>query len=98
VIERFDWTDHVERRIREREFDRKKVEMTIRPGHDGRNRNVGRADWRVCGESPDGLRFEVVYDHPVGKDRGRVRIVSIWPRKRGGHHGKHRRTLRLLGS
>jgi hypothetical protein len=98
VIERFHWTDHAEDRARERRFDRKKVEMTIRLGHDGRIRNDGRADWLVRGSQRDGRRFEVIYDHPVGRDLGRVRIVSIWPREGGGDLEEHRRTLRLLGS
>jgi hypothetical protein len=78
VIERFDWTDHAERRARQREFDRFQVEMAVRLGHDGRSRNHGRADWLVRGEGLDGRVFEVVYDHPVGSDRGRVRLVSMW--------------------
>jgi hypothetical protein len=47
-------------------------------GHDGRGRNHGRADWLVRGERLDGRAFEVIYDHPVGEDSGRVRIVSVW--------------------
>jgi hypothetical protein len=78
VIERFDWTDHAEDRIRERELDRILVEMTIRLGHDGRSRNHGRADWLVRGRGLDGRVFEVVYDHPARQDLGRVRIVSVW--------------------
>jgi Domain of unknown function (DUF4258) len=84
VIEEFDWTDHALRRAWERKFDRFEVEMTIRLGHDERSRNDGRADWRVWGERLDGRVFEVVYDHPVGEDLDRVRIVSIWPREEGG--------------
>lgn len=52
--------------------------MTIVLGHDGRSRNDGRADWLVCGERLDGRPFEVIYDHPVGEDLNRVRIVSVW--------------------
>ncbi|MGH2939260.1 MAG: DUF4258 domain-containing protein [Solirubrobacterales bacterium] len=78
MIERFDWTDHAGRRAWERNFDRFVVEMTIMLGHDGRSQNDGRADWRVSGECFDGRVFEVVYDHPVGDDAERVRIVSIW--------------------
>jgi hypothetical protein len=78
VIERFDWTDHAERRLREREFHRINVEMAIRLGHDGRNRNDGSADWLVLGQRLVGASFVVVYDHPVGEDHDRVRIVSVW--------------------
>ena len=78
MIERFDWTDHAERRIREREFHRINVEMAIRLGHDGRSRNDGRADWMVLGQRMAGASFVVIYDHPVGEDLDRVRIVSVW--------------------
>jgi hypothetical protein len=78
VIERFDWTDHAGWRAWVRKFDRFQVEMTIVLGHDGRSRNDGRADWLVRGERLDGRAYEVIYDHPVGKDLGRVRIVSVW--------------------
>jgi hypothetical protein len=78
VIERFDWTDHARQRARERNLHRLLVEMTVRLGHDGRNRNDGRADWLVRGRRLDGRAFEVVYDHPVGTDPGRVRFVSVW--------------------
>jgi hypothetical protein len=83
VIERFDWTDHAEDRVRQRKFDRTLVEMAVRLGHDARSRNDGRADWLVRGEGFDGRVFEVVYDHPVGWDRGRVRLVSVWPFEEG---------------
>src|ERR1700759_3837366 len=98
MIERFVWTDQAKDRARQRDFERKNFEMTIRLGHDGRSRNDGRADWLVCGRQSDGRRFEGIYDHPVGRDLGRVRIVSIWPRERGEKREQHRRTLRLLGS
>jgi hypothetical protein len=78
VIERFDWTDHARRRVWERGFDRIFLEKTIRLGHHERSLNKGQADWRVRGERHDGRAFAVAYDHPVGKDRGRVRIVSVW--------------------
>jgi hypothetical protein len=58
--------------------------MTILLGHDGRSRNDGRADWSVRGERLDGRPFLIVYDHPVGDDGDRVRIVSIWPIEEGG--------------
>jgi hypothetical protein len=78
VIERFDWTDHAESRVRERNFDRFLVEMTVKLGHDGRSRNDGRADWRVRGNRLDGESFVVIYDHPVANDAGSVRLVSVW--------------------
>jgi hypothetical protein len=78
VIERFDWTDHAESRVRERKFDRTLVEIAVRLGHDGRSRNDGSADWLVRGRRLDGRVFEVVYDHPVGMDLSRVRLVSVW--------------------
>ena len=78
MIERFDWTDHAERRIRERRFDRINVEMNIRLGHDRRRRNDGRADWQVLGQRMDGIWFVAIYDHPVDEDLDRVRIVSVW--------------------
>ncbi len=84
MIERFDWTDHAGRRAWERKFDRFIVEMTIRLGHDERSRNDGRADLLVRGERIDGSQFEVVYDHPVAADSGRVRIVSVWELEEGG--------------
>jgi hypothetical protein len=83
VIERFDWTDHAERRARQRKFDRILVEMTVRLGHDARSRNDGRADWLVRGQRLDGRVFEVVYDHPVGRDLNRVRLVSVWQLEEG---------------
>jgi hypothetical protein len=84
VIERFDWTDHAEGRLRQRELDRILVEMTITLGHDGRRRNHGRADWLVRGEGFGGRVFEVVYDHPARQDLVRVRIVSVWLVDEGG--------------
>ena len=78
MIERFDWTDHAGRRAWERKFDRFEVEMTVKLGHDGRSRNDGRADWQVSGERLDGSGFIVIYDHPVGQELDRVRIVSVW--------------------
>jgi Domain of unknown function (DUF4258) len=83
VIERFDWTDHAEDRARQRDFDRILVEMAVRLGHDGRSRNDGRADWLVRGKELNGRAFEVVYDHPVGRDPSRVRLVSVWPVEEG---------------
>jgi hypothetical protein len=83
VIERFDWTDHAEDRVRERKLDRTLVEMIVRVGHDGRSRNLGRADWLVRGERFDGCVFEVVYDHPARGDLGRVRVVSVWDVEEG---------------
>lgn len=84
MIEEFDWTEHALRRAWEREFDRFEIEMTIRFGHDGRARNVGRADWLVRGERLDGTRFEVIYDHPAGENADRVRVVSVWQMEEGG--------------
>jgi hypothetical protein len=78
VIERFDWTDHAKGRARERKLDRTLVEMTVRLGHDGRSRNIGRADWRVRGKRFGGKYFVVIYDHPVVGDTKRVRLVSVW--------------------
>jgi Domain of unknown function (DUF4258) len=78
VIEWFDWTDHAEARLRQREFDRILVEMAIRLSHDERSRNYGRADWLVRWEGLDGRVFEVAYDHPARQDFARVRIVSVW--------------------
>ncbi|HJZ37080.1 MAG TPA: DUF4258 domain-containing protein [Solirubrobacterales bacterium] len=78
MIERFDWTNHAESRVRERNLERILVEMTVKLGHDGRGRNDGRADWRVRGRRFDGRRFVVIYDHPVANDVGRVRLVSVW--------------------
>ena len=78
MIERFDWTDHAERRARERNLHRFLVEKTVRLGHDERSRNVGRADWRVHGQRSDGESFVVIYDHPVANDVSRVRLVSVW--------------------
>ena len=78
MIERFDWTDHAEERVRERKLDRTLVEMAVRLGHDGRIRNIGRADWRVRGKLSGGKFFVVIYDHPVVADANRVRLVSVW--------------------
>ena len=78
MIERFDWTDHAERRLRERDFERINVEMAIRLGHDGRSRNDGPADWLVLGQRMTSISFVVIYDHPVDEDLDRVRVVSVW--------------------
>jgi hypothetical protein len=78
VIERFDWTDHAETRARERNLERILIEMTVRLGHDGRSRNIGRADWRVHGKRFGGGAFVVIYDHPAANDANRVRLVSVW--------------------
>jgi hypothetical protein len=29
-------------------------------------------------ETPEGVAFEAIYDHPHGTDQNAVRIVSVW--------------------
>jgi hypothetical protein len=77
-IERFIWTTHAEDKRAKRLLDRRTVEHAIRGAHADRQINHGRADWLIRGLMADGRRFEVVYDHPCGRDHAAVRIVSVW--------------------
>jgi Domain of unknown function (DUF4258) len=79
AIERFQWTQHAEQRLGERNLTRGEVEQAIRDGHGGRQINTGSADWRVHGRRSDGKSFEVVYDNPADGDAGAARIISEWP-------------------
>ncbi len=83
-IEHFVWTEHAELRLEDRGLTRFEVEDAVREGHEICEANQGDADWRVHGTRPDGQRFTVVYDHPVGDDGNTARIVSAWlPRGTG---------------
>jgi len=82
AIERFIWTEHAERRLRQRRLTRAEVEQAIRDRHGERQINRGDADWRIHGSRADGRRFAVIYDNPVKGDRRTVRIVSAWPLRR----------------
>lgn len=77
-IERFVWTVHAENRLRQRRLEPADVEQAIRGRHSEREVNDGRAEWLVSGETPNGVTFEAIYDHPHGDDAGAVRIVSVW--------------------
>jgi hypothetical protein len=77
-IERFVWTEHAEDRLRQRRLDAADVEQAIQHRHAEREVNDGRAEWLVSGETPDGVPFEAIYDHPHGDDGSAVRIVSVW--------------------
>lgn len=77
-IERFVWTEHAEDRLRQRRLDAADVEQTIKERNSEREVNDGRAEWLVGGETPGGVAFEAIYDHPHGDDGGAVRIVSVW--------------------
>lgn len=65
-------------RLDQRHLTRSDVEQAIRDGHRGRQVNDGQADWLVEGMTTHGVRFEAVYDHPVGADKTTARIVSAW--------------------
>lgn len=78
AIERFIWTTHALVRLNERHLRRTDVERAILEGHGGRKANEGEADWLVEGLTAHGVRFEAVYDHPVGEDETTARIVSAW--------------------
>jgi uncharacterized protein DUF4258 len=77
-IERFVWTVHAQQRLGQRRLDRLEVEQAIRQGHDAREVNDGRAQWRVRGVTLQGASFEAIYDHPHDDDVTAVRIVSVW--------------------
>lgn len=77
-IERFVWTEHAENRLRQRRLSASDVERAIKSRHSEREVNDGRAEWLVGGETPDGVAFEAIYDHPHGNDESTVRIVSVW--------------------
>ena len=77
-IERFVWTEHAEDRLRQRRLDAADVEQTIKERNSEREVNDGRAEWLVGGETPGGVAFEAIYDHPHGNDESAVRIVSVW--------------------
>jgi len=53
TIERFIWTRHAERRLRQRRLIRAEVEQAISDGHADRQRKgipPAHADWRGCFE------------------------------------------------
>lgn len=77
-IERFVWTEHAEDRLRQRRLDAADVEQAIKKRNSEREVNDGRAEWLVGGETPGGVAFEAIYDHPHGDDESAVRIVSVW--------------------
>lgn len=77
-IERFVWTVHAADRLRQRRLSASDVEQAIKSRHSEREVNDGRAEWLVSGETPEGVIFEAIYDHPHGNDGGAVRIVSVW--------------------
>lgn len=78
AIDHFIWTTHAETRRARRLIDRSTVEHEIANCHCDRKINRGEADWRIHGLLPDGRRFVVVYDHPIGHDSSTVMIVSVW--------------------
>jgi hypothetical protein len=57
VIEHFIWTEHAERRCKQRLLGRVEVERAIRAGHSLPQINRGPADWRAHGLTGDGRRF-----------------------------------------
>lgn len=77
-ITRFVWTDHAVLRLVQRRLEHSDVEEAIRTSHDERRVNEGEADRLVEGVTPLGVRIEAIYDHPVGTDEARIRIVSAW--------------------
>lgn len=77
-IERFVWTIHAKDRLAERRLDAADVEQAIKGRHAERQSNDGRAEWLVGGQTPGGVAFEAIYDHPDGDDESAVRIVSVW--------------------
>jgi Domain of unknown function (DUF4258) len=78
AIERFVWSSHAILRLDQRHLTQSDVEQAIREGHRGRQVNGGQADWLIEGMTAYGVRFEAVYDHPVGDDETTARIVSAW--------------------
>jgi hypothetical protein len=78
AIERFVWSSHAILRLDQRHLTQSDVEQAIRDGHRGRQVNDGQADWLIEGMTAYGVRFEAVYDHPVGDDETTARIVSAW--------------------
>lgn len=79
AIERFVWTSHAILRLDQRLLTQSDVEQAIRGVHGGRQANDdGQADWLIEGMTAYGVRFEAVYDHPVGDDETTACIVSAW--------------------
>ena len=78
AIERFIWSFHAILRLDQRHLSQSDVERAILDGHRGRQVNDGQADWLIAGMTAYGVRFEAVYDHPVGDDDKTARIVSAW--------------------
>lgn len=72
------WTTHALVRMDQRRLLRTDVERAIIEGHHGRDVNEGEADWLIQDITSHGVRFEAVYDHPVGDDEKTARIVSVW--------------------
>jgi hypothetical protein len=78
AIDRFVWSSHAILRLDQRHLTQSDVEQAIRSGHRGRQVNDGQADWLIEGMTAYGVRFEAIYDHPVGDDNTIARIVSAW--------------------
>lgn len=78
AIERFVWSSHAILRLDQRHLAQSDVEHAIRDEHRGRKVNDGQADWLIEGITVYGVRFEAVYDHPVGDDKTTARVVSAW--------------------
>lgn len=78
AIERFVWTAHALLRLDQRRLDRADVERAIRDVHGARHANDGQADWHIQAITAHGVRFEAVYDQPVGSDENSACVVSVW--------------------
>jgi hypothetical protein len=77
MIDEIHWTVHGARRRRRRRVDEVEVEGAIRQGHEFREANVGRADWRLRWDREDGIRVTVLYDFPMRGSEAAASVVSV---------------------
>jgi hypothetical protein len=70
------WTLHALDKAQKLGFARRDVESTLLEHHRERQRNAGRARWRVVAG-----RLVIAYEHPEGDDALVARTVTVWRRR-----------------
>jgi hypothetical protein len=70
------WTLHALGKAQQLGFARRDVESALLEHHRERQRNPGRARWRVIIG-----RMAIAYEHPDGDDPLVARVVTVWRRR-----------------
>jgi hypothetical protein len=70
------WTLHALEKAQQLGFTRSDVESALLEGHRERQRNAGRARWRVIAG-----KLVIAYEHPDGDDPLVARVVTMWRRR-----------------